>query len=144
MSKRKRRKIDITDLFHTEPDKTLIRPNSISITLENRGKDFKLEYEEKFNQKQSVESWTIENTLNALKKIQEDIDRLNKYFYYQVKSLKKGYQLMIVSDDAFALVAAVLAELLAFGVRDKEDSYNFNNFLEPLLKWISKTNIIDD
>jgi len=146
MSKRKHQKINTSNLFKIQLDRTLIRPKSISIKLENRGKDFKLDYKETFNQKQPPDNhdWTMETTLNALKRIKEDVDRQHRYFYYQVKPIKKGYELMIISDDAFALVAALFAELLAFGVREKEDAYNINSFLEALLKWISKANIIDD
>ena len=146
MSKRKHQKINTSNLFKIQLDRTLVRPKSISIQLENRGKDFKLDYKETFNQKQPPKShdWTMETTLNALERIKEDIDRQHRYFYYQVKPIKKGYELMIISDDAFALVAALFAELLAFGVREKEDAYNMNSFLEALLKWVSKANIIDD
>ncbi|MFX1293237.1 MAG: hypothetical protein ACFFD2_00060 [Promethearchaeota archaeon] len=145
MTKRKNLKIDPIDLFLISPDQTLIRPKSISLTLENRGKDYKLEYTETFQNKHPPKSqeWTIDTTLSVLKQIQDDLNKYNKYFYYQIKAIKKGYQLMIISDDAFALVAAILAELFTFGVREKEDSYNITPFAEALVKWILKANIID-
>ena len=145
MAKRKHHKIDLSEIFGFKPDKTLIRPKSITINLENRGKDFKLEYKETFEGKRPPkdQEWSIETTLDALKQIKEDIGRHNKYFFYQSKPIKKGYEFMIVSDDAFALVAGLLAELLAFGVRHKEDSYNILPLIESVSKWISKANITD-
>ena len=127
MSKRKHQKINSSNLFKVQLDRTLIRPKNISIQLENRGKDFKLDYKETFNQKEppANHDWTMETTLNALARIKEDLKRHEgRYFYYQAKPIKKGYELMIVSDDAFALVTALFAELLAFGIREKEDAYN--------------------
>ena len=146
MSKRKSRKIDLDDVFATISERTLIRPEKISIVLENRGKDYKLEYKETFKNKQPSENqeWTINWTLSALEELQQRLSRYRKYFYYQVKAIKKGYEVMIVSDDSFALIAGILAELLAFGVREKEDAFCASPLLESLLKWISKVNIADE
>ncbi len=145
MSKKKYLKISPLDLFESSPDQTFIRPNKITISLENRGKDFQMEYEEIFQGKLSKETreFTFSVTLDALARIQEDLTRLQKYFYYQAKTTKKGFQLMIVSDDAFAMVAGILAELLVFGIRSKEDNYNIIPYTEAILKWINKINIID-
>ena len=51
---------------------------------------------------------------------------------------------MVVSDDAFAIVVGVLAELLVFGIRQKEDSHSTLPILETFLRWINKANIIDE
>lgn len=132
-------------MFSIEPDQTLIRPNSIELKLENRGKDFKLDFKETYRKKQPAETqeWMLDTTMGALKAIKNALNKINKYFYYQVKPTKKGYALMIISDEAFAVVAGILAELLAFGVRDKEDAYNVTPLVESILKMISKANIVE-
>ncbi|HUY00083.1 MAG TPA: hypothetical protein VMV49_11050 [Candidatus Deferrimicrobium sp.] len=146
MSKRKSRKIDLSNLFDISPNQTLIRPINIAINLENRGKDYKLEYKETFKEKQPKETqkWTIETTLKALNRIQEELSAYHRYFIYQIKAIKKGYEIMLISDDSYALLTAILGELLAFGIREKEDAQGVTSLMESLLKWISKANIIDE
>jgi len=51
---------------------------------------------------------------------------------------------MLISDDSYALLTAILGELLAFGIREKEDAQGVTSLMESLLKWISKANIIDE
>ena len=145
MAKRKYLKIDLGELFGVSPGRTLVRPKALTVELENRGKDFKLEFKETYEVKQppANQEWTIDTTLSALEQIRQDLNKVHKYFYYQVKTIKKGYEIMIITDDVFALVAAIMAELLAFGVRDKEDSYNVVPLMEALTKWISKAEIVD-
>ena len=146
MAKRKYLKINPAQIFNIEPDQTLIRPKSIEVKLENRGSDFKLDFKETYHKKQpsGTQEWMIDTTISALKGVKEALDKMHKYFYYQIKPMKKGYELMIISDEAFALVAGILTELLAFGVRDKEDAFNVSPLIESILKIISKANIIDE
>jgi len=146
MSKRKSFKIDLTDLLNIPPNKTIIRPKSIGLTLENRGKDFKLEYHETYNQKQAPanQEWAISTVLNAVKEIAENLNNYHKYLYAQIKQIKKGYVITVFSDDIFALLAVIMADLLAFGIREKEDSHNMLPFTETVLKWIAKANMVDD
>jgi len=144
MSKRKVLKIDLSSVLDISPNKTIIRPKSIDLALENRGKDFKMEYKEVYNQKKPPENqeWAINTVFNSLKQIQESLSTHHKYIYYQIKQNKKGYQLTAFSDDIFALLSSILTTLLAFGIR-KEDFSNVSPFIEIVLKWISKANMID-
>jgi len=147
MSKRKSFKIDLGDLLDISQNKTIIRPKSIDLTLENRGKDFKLEYKEVYNQKQAPanQEWAISTVLKSLEQIQECMTRHHKYFYCQIKQLKREYHLTCFSDDAIAFLAVILPTVLAFGVREKkEDTSNTSSLIETILKWISKANMVDD
>jgi len=146
MSKRKVFKIDLSSILDIDQHKTIIRPKSLDLTLENRGKDFKLEYKEVYNQKKAPENpeWVINTVLNSLKQVQESLSKHHKYIYYQTKQIKKGYHFICFSDDSFALLAVILSALLAFGVREKkEDSSNASYLIENILKWISKANLVD-
>ena len=103
-----------------------------------------MEYKEVYNQKKPPENqeWAINTVFNSLKQIQESLSTHHKYIYYQIKQNKKGYQLTAFSDDIFALLSSILTTLLAFGIR-KEDFSNVSPFIEIVLKWISKANMID-
>lgn len=146
MSKKKYLKIDPSKFLDFTAGQTVIRPKSITINLENRGKDFKLEYKEVYVNKTPPEEqeWTIEFLIETLNQIQEEMTRSRRYFYYQLKPIKRGYQLMIVSDDAFALIVGVLSELMVFGIRNKEDSHNLRPMVDSILKSISRANLIDE
>ena len=128
------------------PNKTIIRPKSIGLTLENRGKDYKLEYQETYNQKQAPanQEWVASTLQNAVKDISETLGRYRKYLYAQIKQIKKGFVFSAFSDDVFALLAVIMAGLLAFGIREKDDSHNMLPLTETLLKWIAKANVVDD
>jgi len=145
MSKRKAFKIDLTDLLNISANKTIIRPKSIGLTLENRGKDFKLEYKETYNQKQASanQEWVANTLQNAIKEISKSLGSYRKYLYAQIKQIKKGYILTVFSDDVFALLAVIMAGLLAFGIREKDDSHNVLPLTETVLKWIAKANMVD-
>ena len=146
MSKRKAFKIDLSDLLNISANKTLIRPKSIGLTLENRGKDFKLEYQETYNQKQAPanQEWVMTTVQNALKEISDSLGNYRKYLYAQIKQIKKGCVISVFSVDVFALLAVMMMSLLAFGIREKDDSHNMLSLTETVLKWVSKANMVDD
>jgi hypothetical protein len=146
MSKRKAFKIDLSDLLNIPANKTIIRPKNIGLTLENRGKDFKLEYQETYNQKQAPgnQEWVMNTVQNAIKEVSENLGKVHKYLYAQIKQMKKGYEISVFSDDVFALLAIIMMSLLAFGIREKDDSQNMLSFTETVLKWIAKANMVDD
>lgn len=145
MSKRKGFKIDLSGILDISQNKTIIRPKSIELTLENRGKDFKLNYKETYNQKKASENqeWAINTVVDSLKQIQENLSKYHKYLFCESKQIKNGYKLTCFSDDIFALLAPILTTLLAFGIR-KEDFSNVSPFIENVIKWISKANMADD
>ncbi|MHA1265761.1 MAG: hypothetical protein ACTSRS_11065 [Candidatus Helarchaeota archaeon] len=146
MAKKWHKKLDLGDSFRTHEEKTYIRPAAINLTFEDRGNDYKLNYKVTYKQKQasSGKQWSIATTLNALDRIGEDIRRLHKYFYYQLKPLKKGFEIMVVTDESLALIATILGEILAFSIRTKEDSNSLGVLIDQILKWISKANFIDE
>lgn len=146
VSKHKYQKIELGDIFEGRQDQTVIRPHSITLGVENRGKDFKVDLKVTYKQKEPLagQEWSIKTTLHALQRIQENLGRLHKYFYYQVKEIKKGYELMLVSDDAFAMIAGLLTELLAFGVRSKDDMNTIYSITDAISKWTVKSNMIDE
>jgi hypothetical protein len=146
MSKRKSFKIDLSDLLNISANKTIIRPKAIGMTLENRGKDFKLEYNATYNQKQAPanQEWVMNTVQTALKEISDSLGNHRKYLYAQIKQIKKGYEFSVFSDDVFALLAITMTSLLAFGIREKDDSQNMLSFTETVLKWIAKANMVDD
>ncbi|MDD1779220.1 MAG: hypothetical protein LUQ65_13725 [Candidatus Helarchaeota archaeon] len=146
MSKRKPFKIDLSDLLNIPANKTIIRPKSIGLTLENRGKDFQLEYQETYNQKQAPanQEWVMNTVQNVIKELSGSLGKHHKYLYSQIKQIKKGYVISVFSDDVFALLAVTMASLLAFGIREKDDSNNMLSLTETVLKWIAKANMVDD
>jgi len=89
-----------------------------------------------YKQKQasSGKKWSITTTLNALDRIGEDIRRLHKYFYYQLKPLKKGFKIVVITDEPFTLITTDLGEILTFGIRAKEDSNSLGVLIDQILK----------